>query len=199
MRQQVVLIDNFDSFTYNLVEAFRHIDVCDLEVVTADQVDLAYIARFDGVVFSPGPGLPEEQPAMYDILWAFQHSKRILGVCLGHQAIAHFYGARLDNLPEVFHGRAAQLAAATPVDYLFEGLPGVFRAGLYHSWEVSDVDFPEVLRVTARSERGIIMALAHRRYDVRGVQFHPESFITEYGRDLLRNWAMHWKGGRGRA
>lgn len=186
--KRILLVDNHDSFTYNLVESFRNLDDCTLEVVTSDRVDLKAAGTFDKLVFSPGPGLPEEFPVLFQLLGRYHCSHSILGVCLGHQAIARFFGARLNNLPGVLHGQAVQTHFIEPRDYLFRGVPSPTTVGLYHSWEVGDYTLPPALRVTARSEDGIVMGLAHREYDVRGLQFHPESFITRQGGKMLENW-----------
>ncbi len=186
--QRILLIDNYDSFTYNLVESFRRLDGCTLEVVTHDRVELPAVADYDRIVFSPGPGLPDEYPAMFRILEAYHREKAILGICLGHQAIARYFGGRLGNLPAVQHGRAVKIHITDPDEYLFRDLPAETTVGLYHSWEVRDYELPPTLRITARTEGGTVMALAHREYDVRGLQFHPESFITREGERMLENW-----------
>ncbi len=186
--QRILLIDNYDSFTYNLVESFRRLDGCTLEVVTHDRVELPAVADYDRIVFSPGPGLPDEYPAMFRILEEYHREKPILGICLGHQAIARYFGARLGNLPGVLHGRSVEIEIRPPVDRLFQGIPRQTTVGLYHSWEVRDYELPGSLRVTATGPGGIIMGLAHTAYDIRGVQFHPESFITREGGRMLGNW-----------
>jgi len=185
---RIILIDNHDSFTYNLVESFRTLDACSLEVVTNDRVDLEKLADFDKIVLSPGPGLPEEFPVLFQVLERYHRSHAILGVCLGHQAIARFCGAQLNNLAAVFHGRAVQIELLEPYDYLFRDVASPTTVGLYHSWEVRDYTLPPALHVTARSKAGIVMGLAHDSYDLRGVQFHPESFITTHGKRMLENW-----------
>jgi len=146
------------------------------------------VSSFDKVIFSPGPGLPEEQPAMFEILRHYSLSKPILGICLGLQAIALFYGGELFNMPKVVHGQPRSLDILSPQHYLFKDIPQGMQAGLYHSWAVSEASLPSCLEITARSEDGIIMGLAHRQNDVCGLQFHPESVITSLGQRLMDNW-----------
>jgi len=157
-------------------------------VVKSDEVDLAAVMQYDKIIFSPGPGLPEEQPAMFSILKEYAGIKPILGICLGLQAIALFYGGELFNLPKVVHGQPRDVRVISPVHYVFTGIPPVFAAGLYHSWAVSEDSLPSCLEVTARSGEGIIMGLAHEQHDVCGLQFHPESVITDHGQGMMDNW-----------
>jgi anthranilate synthase component II len=185
---RLLIVDNHDSFTYNLVQIVERAGCRDLVVVENDRADCDAEA-FDKVIFSPGPGVPSEEAGMMKgILAKHAASKGILGVCLGHQAIAEFFGARLVNLSRAYHGVKARVAVVDPADRLFAGLPGTFDGGLYHSWAVSDAGFPACLRVTAISDEGTVMGLSHRVYGVKGLQFHPESILTEYGAAIIGNW-----------
>ena len=182
----LLLVDNQDSFTFNLVEAFRRIGVEDLLVLSEGDVTMQAAERADRIVFSPGPGLPEEHPACLDLLARFAGRKAILGVCLGHQMIGLFYGAKLEHLGQPNHGCCVQ-AARTAEDYLLAELPENFEVGLYHSWGLSGEGLPDELDVIARErENGAILAIRHRQHDIRGVQFHPESVLTPQGDSLLK-------------
>lgn len=182
-----MVFDNYDSFTYNLVHGVRSLGYTDLEVRRNDRIALEEVARFDKIILSPGPGIPSEAGLLEPLVRAYAPTKSILGVCLGEQAIGECFGARLRNLAQVFHGVATPVEVVAP-DPLFEGLGARFEAGRYHSWVVDETGFPGELTVTARDGAGEIMALAHRRYDVRGVQFHPESVLTPLGAKMLENW-----------
>lgn len=191
-RPRILIVDNYDSFTFNLVQIVREYDRCDFDIEKNDRISLAGAGRYDGFLFSPGPGIPEEAPVMAELLDAYSATKGFLGVCLGHQVMAEFFGLKLERLDTVRHGVSTRVRLLEPVDYIFRGMPGEFGAGLYHSWGVyhdgntrySDLN----LRVTALSDDGIIMALAHTEYNIRGVQFHPESFISEQGPLPVQNW-----------
>ena len=179
---KILLLDNYDSFTYNLLHAVKELGATDIEVVRNDQIGLDNVERFD-----PGPGIPEEAGLLLPIIKKYAATKSILGVCLGHQAIGEAFGARLENLKEVYHG------VQTPVsilrqDVLFEGLGKEIPVGRYHSWVVSREDFPDCLEITAESREGQIMALRHRTYDVHGIQFHPESVLTPQGKEIIKNF-----------
>lgn len=180
----VLLVDNYDSFTFNLVELLRQIGA-EVEVVAVDAVQLEQAKGFSHLLFSPGADVPSAYPQLFALLEAFYAQKSFLGVCLGHQAIAQFFGARLVHLPQVCHGVATELlqVAENP---LFAGLPSRFQVGLYHSWAVTDL--PEALTVTAVSTAQTVMAFAHDVLPIYGIQFHPESYISEYGAEILRNW-----------
>jgi anthranilate synthase component II len=185
---RLLIVDNHDSFTYNLVQIVERAGCRDFTIIANDRADCDANA-FDKVIFSPGPGVPvEEAGIMKHILARYAANKGILGVCLGHQAIAEFFGARLANLSRAYHGVKARIALVDSSDYLFAGLPGEIDGGLYHSWAVSDVGLPACLRVTAISAEGTIMGLSHRAYNIKGLQFHPESIMTEYGTAILGNW-----------
>lgn len=184
--EKILIFDNYDSFTYNIVHLVNSLGY-DTDVYRNDRISIEQAGAYERMIISPGPGLPCESGILPELLRRYAPHKSILGICLGHQAIGECFGAHLENLPHVYHG------VATPVkvigqDPIFDGLGGEFTVGRYHSWVVSDEDFPSCLNVTARDGNGQIMALAHRRYDVRGVQFHPESILTPQGHILMKNW-----------
>src|SRR6185295_17246798 len=209
---KILVFDNYDSFTYNLVHLVEKILHQKVDVYRNDQIPLENVKGYEKIILSPGPGIPGEAGLLLPLIKEYASSKSILGVCLGHQAIGEAFGGKLVNLSEVYHG------VATPVKIvsressnvkrqtsnvngksnsrltshvsqnLFEGIPEEFEAGRYHSWIVSDENFPGELEVTARDENNFIMALQHKTYDVQGVQFHPESVLTPRGEDILRNW-----------
>lgn len=185
----IVIIDNYDSFTYNLSHQLKVLGA-QVDVVRNDAFQMFQLEPYDKIVLSPGPGIPEEAGLLNDVIRRYAGRKPILGVCLGHQAIAEVFGGRLENLRTVYHG----LQTPTHIinhDYLFEHLPETFEAGRYHSWVVSRSGLPDSLEVTAISDDGHIMALRHRTYDVRGIQFHPESILTPEGARILQNWLNH--------
>ena len=183
---KVVIIDNYDSFTYNLAHLVKELGAS-VTVYRNDQFSLNQLEPFDKILLSPGPGIPSEAGLLTDVIRTYAGRKPVLGVCLGHQAIGEVFGARLSNLPEVYHG------VATPCelvghDALFAGMNSRFTIGRYHSWVVSREDFPEALQITALSDDGNIMALRHRNYAIWGIQFHPESVLTPDGRQIIANW-----------
>ena len=183
----ILLLDNYDSFTYNLLHVVKEQGVTDIEVFRNDEITLDEVERFDKIILSPGPGIPEEAGLLLPIIRKYAATKSILGVCLGHQAIGEAFGATLENLTEVYHG------VQTPVsilkeDILFSGLGREIPVGRYHSWVVSRKDFPRCLEITAESREGQIMALRHRTYDVHGIQFHPESVLTPQGKEIIKNF-----------
>jgi anthranilate synthase component II len=186
---KILVFDNYDSFTYNLVHLVEKITHQRVEVHRNDKIPLEKVKEYDKIILSPGPGIPEEAGLLLPLIKEYASSKSILGVCLGHQAIGQAFGGKLVNLSTVYHG------VATPVHLdeqkangLFENLPDVIEVGRYHSWVVSDENFPGDLEVTARDDSNYIMALQHKKYDVRGVQFHPESVLTPKGEVIMRNW-----------
>ncbi|WP_350287777.1 aminodeoxychorismate/anthranilate synthase component II [uncultured Croceitalea sp.] len=183
--RKILMIDNYDSFTFNLVHYLEDLN-CEVIVKRNDQLSLAEVAAFDEIVLSPGPGIPDEAGLLKKIIETYGPTKRIFGVCLGQQAIGEVYGGTLMNLDEVYHGVATKINV-TIDDYIFKGLPKQIEVGRYHSWVVN-TDLPEDLEPTAFDENGQIMSLRHKRYDVRGVQFHPESVLTPNGKQLLKNW-----------
>lgn len=189
---KILVFDNYDSFTYNLVHLVEKITHVKVEVHRNDQIPLEKVKEYDKIILSPGPGIPEEAGLLLPLIKEYASSKSILGVCLGHQAIGQAFGGTLVNLSTVYHG------VATPVkvksenskvkSFLFEGLDDVIEVGRYHSWVVSKENFPSELEITAEDESGMIMALQHKTYDIQGVQFHPESVLTQVGESIMHNW-----------
>jgi len=184
--KKVLVIDNYDSFTYNLVHYLEDLD-CDVTVKRNDKLTLDDVQPFEKIVLSPGPGIPDEAGLLKDIISTYGSSKSILGVCLGLQAIGEVFGGSIINLDEVFHGVATNVTTCVDDESLFKGLGKSFAVGRYHSWVV-DTDLPDVLEATSFDENGQIMSLRHREYDVKGVQYHPESVLTPNGKQILKNW-----------
>ena len=182
----IVIIDNYDSFTYNLAHLVKSLGA-DVTVLRNDLFALEELEAFDKIILSPGPGIPSEAGLLLDVIRTYAGRKPMLGVCLGHQAIGEVFGARLENLRDVFHGVATE-GRQFGTDPLFRGLPERIVMGRYHSWVVSREGFPDCLEITAVSDEGQIMALRHREFDIHGIQFHPESVLTPDGADILRNW-----------
>ncbi|MEO0058591.1 MAG: hypothetical protein RLZZ312_238 [Bacteroidota bacterium] len=185
--KNIVVIDNYDSFTYNLVHYLEDLD-CQVTVLRNDEFELNDLQQFDKIVLSPGPGIPDEAGLLKDVIKKYASTKSILGVCLGQQAIAEVFGGSLMNLEKVYHGVATKIRITNPDDVLFSDLPSEFEVGRYHSWVVSNDNFPNDLIITSVDENQQIMSLKHRKYDVRGVQFHPESILTPNGKKILENW-----------
>jgi anthranilate synthase component 2 len=186
---RILVFDNYDSFTYNLVHLVEKIQHQRVEVYRNDKIPLEKIKEFDKIILSPGPGVPSEAGLLLPLIREYAASKSILGVCLGHQAIGEAFGGTLTNLSTVYHGVATPVSILkrTPGD-LFEGMPDILEVGRYHSWVISEEGFPEELEVTARDDNQYIMGLRHKRLDLQGVQFHPESILTPLGEQILRNW-----------
>lgn len=197
---KTIIIDNYDSFTYNLAHLVKELGA-ETEVLRNDQFRLEELERFDKIILSPGPGIPEEAGLLLDVIRTYKGRKPILGVCLGEQAIGQAFGGRLTNLSEVFHGVQTTVRikneelimkreerALLEEDYIFRGLPGEILVGRYHSWVVDREGFPDELAITAISPEGQIMALKHRQYDIHGIQFHPESVLTPEGKTIVKNW-----------
>ena len=186
---KVLVLDNYDSFTYNLVHLVRKITKDQLDVYRNDQIPLEKVDAYDKIILSPGPGIPTEAGLLLPLIREYAPKKSILGVCLGHQAIAELFGGKLENLENVFHGVSTRVNLEPGADTgIFNGLPSGFNTGRYHSWIVSEEQFPPELQITARDENGYIMAMKHRELDITGVQFHPESILTPEGEMILRNW-----------
>lgn len=183
----IVIVDNYDSFTYNLYHLFRQLGTS-VTVVRNDQFLLPDLEPYDRIVLSPGPGIPSEAGLLLDVIAHYAGRKPILGVCLGHQAIGEFFGGKLVNLSDVFHGVQTPALINQPADCLFHGLPSSIPVGRYHSWVVSADALPDCLEVTATSPEGQIMALRHKTLDIRGIQFHPESVLTPDGATIISNW-----------
>lgn len=186
---KILVIDNYDSFVYNIVHLLYEIGVEEIDVIKNDELDFETISHYDKIVLSPGPGIPENAGMMPQFLSEFAATKSILGICLGHQAIAEHFGTKLLNLTAPLHGIASEIQLVKP-DYLFENLPQNFKIGHYHSWVVSK-EISEDLEVLAKDEFGNITALKHKHFDLRGLQFHPESILTENGKIILTNWINH--------
>ncbi|WP_190304348.1 anthranilate synthase component II [Flavobacterium branchiophilum] len=185
-RGRILVIDNYDSFTYNLVHYLEDLD-CEVTVYRNDEFELDEIAHFDKILLSPGPGIPEEAGLLKQVIEKYGASKSIFGVCLGQQAIGEVYGGTLSNLDKVYHGVATNVTKSVNDELLFEGLENEFEVGRYHSWVV-DANLPDCLEATSFDENGQLMSLRHKTYDVRGVQFHPESVLTPNGKKMLENW-----------
>jgi anthranilate synthase/aminodeoxychorismate synthase-like glutamine amidotransferase len=185
---KVLLIDNNDSFTHNLAELLRNSSKVTFNIRKSKAIEYQAISEYDKILFSPGPGIPAEHQTIFEILQIYGKTKSIFGVCLGHQAIAQYFGAHLYNLDNVRHGEVMDIQILSPAHELFTGIPVHFNAGLYHSWAVDEKDLPENLRIIARSGNGIIMGLAHQTLDICSVQFHPESVMTQYGQKMMDNW-----------
>lgn len=183
---RIAVIDNYDSFTYNLVHLVKSLGV-EVDVFRNDQFQLSSLELYDKLLLSPGPGIPSEASLLLEVIKTYASRKSILGICLGHQAIGEVFGGRLVRLRQVYHGVATPCALIAD-DPLFADLPRHFEVGRYHSWVVSREDFPDCLQVTALSSDGQVMALRHKQYDVRGLQFHPESVLTPLGGTILSNW-----------
>lgn len=182
----VLVIDNYDSFVYNLVHYLEELD-CEVTVRRNDEISLEEIAQYDKILLSPGPGIPEEAGLLKAIVKEYAPLKSILGVCLGQQAIGEVFGGRLINLESVYHGVATKVTKSVIDENLFHGIEDEFEVGRYHSWVV-ERNLPECLEATSHDENGQVMSLRHREYDVRGVQFHPESVLTPDGKKMIRNW-----------
>lgn len=188
---KILVLDNYDSFTYNLVQLLREAGAGELDVCLNDRITLDAVETYDKIVLSPGPGLPSDAGLLLPLIRRYAPTKSILGICLGEQAIAECFGARLANLPQVCHGIASRIEILAP-DPLFAGLTSRPEVGRYHSWVVDRQGFPDdTLTITATDAEGTIMALAHRRYDLRGVQFHPESILTPEGGQMIANWLRY--------
>ena len=203
---RILVFDNYDSFTYNLVHLVEQITHVKVEVHRNDQLPLEKVKEYDKIILSPGPGIPSEAGALLPLIKEYASSKSILGVCLGHQAIGEAFGSKLVNLEKVYHGVATEIVRSQQSEVgspfgeqanleskvfkndLFKGLPEKIMVGRYHSWIVSEEGFPEVLEITARDNNGFIMGLRHRQFDIQGVQFHPESVLTPDGKKIMENW-----------
>lgn len=183
---KIAIIDNYDSFTYNLAHLVRELGA-EADVMRNDKFQIGELEPFDKIILSPGPGIPSEAGLMPEVIRTYATSKPMLGVCLGHQALGEAFGARLTNLSEVFHGVATE-GTQFGNDYIFSSLPPRITMGRYHSWVVSREGLPECLEITAVSDEGLIMGLRHKDYDLHGIQFHPESVLTPMGRTIVGNW-----------
>jgi anthranilate synthase component II len=192
---KILVFDNYDSFTYNLVHLVEKITHIKVDVYRNDQIALEKVKDYDKIILSPGPGIPEEAGLLLPLIKEYAATKSILGVCLGHQAIGQAFGGKLINLSTVYHGVATSIKIQDPKNKkpngVLNNLSDEIEVGRYHSWILSDKGFPEELEVTARDDNNYIMALQHKKYDVQGVQFHPESVLTPMGEDILKNWLKY--------
>jgi len=185
---KIVVIDNYDSFTYNLVHLIEKVTGTLPDVFRNDRVSIEEIDKYDKVLISPGPGIPSEAGICLELIRRYYTKKSILGICLGHQAVCESFGAKLLNLSNVYHGVATPVRVLKPDEPLFKNIPSVFMAGRYHSWVVSRNHLPDCLTITCEDENGMIMGVSHKDYNVKGLQFHPESIMTEYGLEIIKNW-----------
>lgn len=185
---KILVFDNYDSFTYNLVHLVEKITHTKVDVYRNDEISLDDVAAYDFIILSPGPGIPSEAGLLLPLIKRYASSKKILGVCLGHQAIGEALGGSLTNLDTVYHGVATPIEIINNKVGILSGFENETEVGRYHSWIVNDADLPEELEVTARDKNGFIMAMRHKQFDVEGVQFHPESVLTPDGEKMMRNW-----------
>jgi anthranilate synthase component II len=186
--KKILVIDNYDSFTYNLVHYIEKLTGMSPDVFRNDEIALSEVGKYDKILLSPGPGIPIEAGICLDVIRQYASQKSILGICLGHQAIGEAFGGSLANLSVVYHGLATPVTILEPNEPLFKGLPGSITAGRYHSWVVTRENLPDCFTITCEDESGTIMGITHKQYDVRGLQFHPESVLTTFGYDIMRNW-----------
>ena len=184
---KILVLDNYDSFTYNLVHIIRELGHLPT-VVRNDKISLEEVGTFDKILLSPGPGIPDEAGIMKDVIQEFGPTKSILGICLGHQGIGEVYGAKLYNIPKVLHGVTSVAEVKDSDEILFKDVPSRFEATHYHSWAVLPDSVPPELKITAVNQEGLIMGLSHLTYDVKGLQFHPESVMTKEGPKMIANW-----------
>ena len=187
---KVLIIDNYDSFTYNLVQLLEQTGLCEYQVFKNAEIIIDKVNEFDKILLSPGPGLPADAGKMNEIIRTFYKTKSILGICLGHQAIAEVFGGKLENLSKPLHGIKEEIIIDS-TDYLFEGIPRMIYGGLYHSWAVEKDTLPSSLKIIAENKSGIVLGISHHEFDVKGLQFHPESVMTEYGAAIIKNWLRH--------
>ena len=185
--KKILVIDNYDSFTYNLVHYLEDLN-CEVTVFRNDEFDIDEVKKFDKILLSPGPGIPDEAGLLKEVIKVYSPSKSILGVCLGQQAIGEVFGGTLVNLEKVYHGVATNVTILVDDETLFEGLEKQIEVGRYHSWVINSEGFPENLEITSTDENGQIMSIRHKKFDVKGVQFHPESVLTPHGKKMLENW-----------
>jgi len=188
--KKILVIDNYDSFTYNLVHYLQDLK-CEVTVYRNDEFDIDEVKKFDKILLSPGPGVPDEAGLLKEVIKTYSPSKSILGVCLGQQAIGEVFGGSLTNLDKVYHGVATNVTILVDDETLFNGLEKQIEVGRYHSWVINPQDFPESLEITSVDENGQIMSVRHRTLDVKGVQFHPESVLTPHGKKMLENWVSN--------
>jgi len=186
---KVLLLDNYDSFTYNLAQILSECGAS-FDVVKNDGIKLSDVAKYNKILLSPGAGMPKDAGIMMEIIKRFHKSKSILGICLGHEAVCEFFGAKLINLDRIFHGVASEILIGKPFDSIFKGLPQIIKGGRYHSWTAEKASMPDCLKITASTndKDSAVMAVSHEKYDIKGLQFHPESFMTPCGKKIIGNW-----------
>ncbi|HEY0651712.1 MAG TPA: aminodeoxychorismate/anthranilate synthase component II [Chryseosolibacter sp.] len=184
---KILVLDNYDSFTYNLVHIIRALGF-PMDIHRNDKISIDDVKRYDKILLSPGPGVPDEAGIMKEVIKTYAPTKSILGVCLGHQGIGEAFGAKLFNIPKVLHGVTSQTEVKDEAEYLFKNVPRTFQATHYHSWAIVPDTIKGDLKVTAVNTEGLVMAVSHQKYDVRGVQFHPESIMTPEGPKMIENW-----------
>lgn len=187
---KILVLDNYDSFTYNLVQYIEEILDEAVDVFRNDKITLAEVAKYDTIVLSPGPGLPKDAGIMLELIRTYAAEKNILGICLGHQAIGEAFGASLHNLSKVYHGIKTEIFLTEPSDSIFKNISKTVQVGRYHSWVITPDTLPTDFVVTAKDEAGEIMAIAHKQFNIKGLQFHPESILTETGKEMLRNFLI---------
>ena len=185
---KILVLDNYDSFTFNLVHLVEKVCGTRPDVFQNNKINLSEISRYEKIILSPGPGLPSESGILCETIRAYAQEKSILGVCLGHQAIVEVFGGKLRNLKEVCHGQATEISVTKKNEKLFSHLPANFLVGRYHSWVADEKHLPSCLTVTAKTKDDLIMAIRHKEHDVCGVQFHPESILSQYGEEIIQNW-----------
>ena len=185
---KILVFDNYDSFTYNLVHYVEKLTDAPIDIYRNDEIAIEEVDKYDKILLSPGPGLPNESGILLQLIERYAPTKSIFGVCLGLQAMAEVFGGKLINLKDVYHGVATPINILDKKEILFKGLPETFDAGRYHSWVVAKEGLPECFTITSEDNEGMIMSLRHKQYDLRGVQFHPESILTQYGENIISNW-----------
>lgn len=185
--KKILLLDNYDSFTYNLLHLVKELGHTDIMVYRNNEITLEEVEHFDKILLSPGPGIPQEAGILLPLITRYASTKSILGICLGHQAIGEAFGGKLENLANVYHGVQSRVNLINN-DSLFYDMPQEINVGRYHSWIISSKDIPHCLTITAQDEKGEIMAIRHKEYDVKGIQFHPESILTPQGKQIIANW-----------
>lgn len=184
---QIVIIDNHDSFTGNLFQFFDENPNCDITVIPNDKIEIQLLEKYDKIVLSPGPDIPSNYPILFNILNTYAKTKSILGICLGHQTLIEYFGGTLYNLSTPLHGQKKEICILKQ-NILFKNIPTNIEVGLYHSWVANPLTFPKELEITAETKDGLIMAIKHKYLDIQGLQFHPESYMTDYGRQLINQW-----------
>jgi anthranilate synthase component 2 len=185
---KTLIIDNYDSFTYNLVEMIRQCGVSNVDVVRNDQITVSEVEAYDRIVISPGPGVPSDAGIINEVIGKLAPRKKILGICLGMQAMGEVFGSNLTNLDEVFHGKATTMERLDQKEMIFRGMPQKMKVGRYHSWGIMADDVSDSFKLLAKDDNNIAMAIRHKTYDLVGLQFHPESVLTENGRQIMANW-----------